>query len=94
MLYQYCHNLPHGVCFVQTSDDPVVNGIFKKKIVTDKKRKELPSFSAEEGMKMVKKGGFALHIDTATAYKIIEVIIHSILFDSGTSNIFEYFFIL
>lgn len=41
----------------------------------DKKTRKRPFFSPEEGLKRMKKGGFAFQVDTATAYKIIEVII-------------------
>lgn len=46
----------------------------RKKIQSSKKRGVEPFLTAEEGLKKVKRGGYAFHVDIATAYKIIEVI--------------------
>ncbi|XP_043277728.1 uncharacterized protein [Venturia canescens] len=58
--------------FFQTSDSPAIRGIYQKKMAPDKKTGKRPFFKPEEGLKKVKKGGFAFQVDTATAYKIIE----------------------
>ncbi|KAI4485639.1 hypothetical protein M0802_012651 [Mischocyttarus mexicanus] len=53
------------------SPDPDVHELNRKKIQTSKKRKIEPFLTAEEGLKKVKKGGYAFQVDVATAYKII-----------------------
>ncbi|XP_011296663.1 glutamate receptor-like [Fopius arisanus] len=58
--------------FFATSTDPVVLELYRKKIAVSPKRKAEPYFSAEEGIKLMQKGGFAFQVDVATAYKFIE----------------------
>lgn len=53
------------------TSDPAALNLYKKKYVTPKKLSSWPN--ATEGISRVKKGGYALFIDTATAYKMIEV---------------------
>ncbi|KAI4490035.1 hypothetical protein M0804_004217 [Polistes exclamans] len=53
------------------SPNPDVHELNRKKIQTSKKRKVEPFLTAEEGLKKVKKGGYAFQVDVATAYKII-----------------------
>lgn len=58
---------------MQTTPDPVALELYKKKVAVNKNNKnKMPFLSAAEGLKLVKKGGYAFHVDIATAYKIIE----------------------
>ncbi|THK33133.1 ionotropic receptor 75a [Diachasma alloeum] len=58
--------------FFATTTDPVAQELYNKKVAISKKRKTEPYFSAEEGIKLIQKGGFAFQVDVATAYKFIE----------------------
>ncbi|XP_023288798.1 glutamate receptor 1 [Orussus abietinus] len=58
--------------FLHSSTDPVVQEFNKKRIIPNGKRSRTPTYDIEEGLQKVKKGGFAYHIDTSTAYKIIQ----------------------
>lgn len=58
---------------LQTTTDPVAKELYRKKIAINENRKKLPFYTAEEGLQRMKKGGFAFHVDVATAYKIIDV---------------------
>lgn len=41
--------------------------------MTNTKKKKKSHYTAEEGLKKVRRGEFAFFLDTATAYKIIKV---------------------
>ena len=51
----------------------MVKKIFDKKMAITKNRPKLGFYSPQEGMQKVQQGGFAFQIDTATAYKFIDV---------------------
>ncbi|KAK2576493.1 hypothetical protein KPH14_005819 [Odynerus spinipes] len=58
--------------YFDKTTDPVAHELHRKKVQPNKKRKVAPYCTAEEGLKKVQKGGYAFHVDVATAYKIIE----------------------
>ncbi|XP_063918653.1 ionotropic receptor 75a-like [Zophobas morio] len=55
--------------FVQTTD-PVAIDLFNKKLKGDSN--DSGFYKPEKGLQMVKEGGFAFHVETSTAYPIIE----------------------
>lgn len=52
--------------FLQRTTDPVAIEMYNTKIVTSTKKN---FYSAKLGMALVKKGGFAFHVDDAAAYR-------------------------
>nr|AZQ24966.1 ionotropic receptor [Aphidius gifuensis] len=58
--------------YFATSTNPIDSRFWNAKIKPTKKRPNGGYYSAIEGMQKVKNGGFAFHIDPATAYKVIE----------------------
>lgn len=58
--------------YFDKTKDPVAHELHRKKIQPNKKRKVAPYCTAEEGLQRVQKGGYAFHVDVATAYKLIE----------------------
>nr|QNL15116.1 ionotropic receptor 64b [Aulacocentrum confusum] len=65
-------DIAYNYDFFATTTDPVAQRLYNEKVAVNKKRKKLPYYSAEEGIARMKNGGFAFHVDVATAYKIIE----------------------
>lgn len=65
-------NMAYNYDYFATTTDPVAHELHRKKVKPNKKRAVEPYFTAEEGLKKVQKGGYAFHVDVATAYKIIE----------------------
>lgn len=52
----------------QRTTNPTALKLYKEKVVTPK---EHNFFKPERGMALVKHGGFAFHVDSATGYKIM-----------------------
>lgn len=48
--------------------------LYNKKIGPNKRGKKANYLKAHDGLQRVKRGGFAFQIESATAYKIIDVI--------------------
>ncbi|KAK0177987.1 hypothetical protein PV328_001976 [Microctonus aethiopoides] len=65
-------DIAYNYDFFATTSDPVALQLYREKIAVNKKRKKSPYFTVEEGIRKMQKGGFAFHVDVATAYKIIE----------------------
>lgn len=57
----------------QNWPDPKVHELYLKKIAVNEKRPKLPFYPAKEGIKKMQTENFAIHMDTATSYKIITV---------------------
>ncbi|KAJ8670414.1 hypothetical protein QAD02_001673 [Eretmocerus hayati] len=57
--------------FFRTTSYKEAIDLFNRKIKSNKKRKQSSYFSSEEGMRKVKKGGFAFQVDLEGAYKIM-----------------------
>ncbi|CAG5036010.1 unnamed protein product [Parnassius apollo] len=53
---------------IKRTNDRIPLELYKKKIVRNKQNN---FFDAEYGMSLVKRGGFAFHVDTSTAYRIM-----------------------
>lgn len=66
---------------LQTTTDPSIIHLYKKKVAPNKKRKTGNYFKAYEGLRKVRKGGFGFQIEGATSSKIIDVNC-----DSGLKN--------
>lgn len=66
----------------QTTNDPHVISLYNKKIAPNKKRKTANYLKAHDGLQRVKKGGFAFQIESATAYKIVDVIFFILLYNN------------
>lgn len=54
--------------FQQRTRDPTTIKLYRTKVVTGTQRN---FFKPEYGMNLVKRGGFAFHLDSATGYKIM-----------------------
>ncbi|KAL2744579.1 ionotropic receptor 75a-like isoform X1 [Vespula maculifrons] len=65
-------DMAYNYDYLAKSTNPAVHELNRKKIQSSKKRGVEPFLTAEEGLKKVKRGGYAFHVDIATAYKIIE----------------------
>ncbi|XP_046823529.1 ionotropic receptor 75a-like [Vespa crabro] len=65
-------DMAYNYDYLARSTNPVVHELNRKKIQSSIKRKIKPFLTAEEGLKKVRKGGYAFQVDAATAYKIIE----------------------
>lgn len=55
--------------FFQTTNDPIAQELYKKKI-----EKNHNFFDIDHGLKLMRKGGFAFHVDTSYGYKLIQEI--------------------
>ncbi|XP_057323934.1 ionotropic receptor 75a-like [Microplitis mediator] len=65
-------DIAYNYDFFATTTDPVAQQLYREKVAVNKKRKREPYYTIEEGLQRMQKGGFAFHVDVATAYKIIE----------------------
>nr|UVB79162.1 ionotropic receptor 64a [Heortia vitessoides] len=54
--------------YFKRTTDPIAIDMYQKKIVPDH---QYNFFSADHGMALVKKGGFAFHVDSVAAYRIM-----------------------
>lgn len=54
--------------FLQRTTNPTALKLYKEKVLT---HKEYSFLRAERGLSLVKRGGFAFHVDSATGYKIL-----------------------
>ncbi|XP_046753140.1 uncharacterized protein LOC124416256 [Diprion similis] len=64
-------DIAYNYDFFATTTDPVALRLYKKKVAPARNRKQPAYYSPREGLRRVQKGGFAFHVDVATAYKII-----------------------
>lgn len=55
--------------------------LYHEKIAVTTKHQNSPYYTPDEGLQRVKRGGFAFHVEIATAYKIIEVYYRILLLD-------------
>lgn len=60
-------DITYNLDFFQTTKDQLAQELFKKKI-----EKGHNFFNVDQGLKLMKKGGFAFHVDTSYAYKMIQ----------------------
>ncbi|XP_015592504.1 probable glutamate receptor isoform X2 [Cephus cinctus] len=64
-------DIAYNYDFFATTSDPVALELYKRKVAPNKYRKKPAFYNHTEGLRKVKKGGFAFHADVNTAYKII-----------------------
>lgn len=65
-----CEDILYNRDYFTASNDPVINELFKRKIVVGG---NLSSFiTPENGLQLVRKGNYAFQVEIATAYPIIE----------------------
>ncbi|CAB3257248.1 unnamed protein product [Arctia plantaginis] len=62
-------DIAYNMDYFKRTTDPVAMELYRRKIHTST---QYNFFKSEEGMALVKKGGFALHVDTAIAFPIIK----------------------
>ncbi|KAL7298340.1 hypothetical protein TKK_0008683 [Trichogramma kaykai] len=65
-------DIPYNYDFYSNSTDPVISGIYNKILKANERRKKPNFLTAEEGMKLVQRGGFAFQIDDLSSYRMIE----------------------
>lgn len=59
-------DITYNFDFFQTTNDPIVKELFKKKIEMYHNY-----FDVNHGLQLMKEGGFAFHVDTSYAYRLI-----------------------
>ncbi|XP_026740553.1 ionotropic receptor 75a-like isoform X2 [Trichoplusia ni] len=63
------HDIVYDRDYFKRTTDPIAIKLYQKKMATSPRNN---FFAPEEGIAMVKKGGFAFHIDTTVAFPIIK----------------------
>lgn len=60
-------DITYNVDFFETTTDKIALELYRKKVMKDGNM-----FDADKGLEMMKKGGFAFHVDTSYAYRLIQ----------------------